>query len=289
MNAESHEIQLYDGSSNVLISSILHSTSSLWSDWAFSAIYASQDIEGNEINTKILHNFNEDNKDYPLLFSEATYDKIEEQTKYNVNYHNQIVINPYLGAIKANLFYGTALSSSYAIADKDKILLNTRVVQNCTSNNYNYPILLSFISKKDNESDYTGCDGEKNEILYTEQMRINPNLNLIKSANADTFEEGSDLTYVSGGITYNAVNDQNLTLHVTQKGQYSVNFEGLATRALADQDGYEIGKKVWLSGHNEHEHIFRPLIFPLTFISNTKISMLLLAHIVAAVKSITPN
>jgi hypothetical protein len=38
-------------------------------------------------------------------------------------------------------------------------------------------------------------------------MRINPNLNLIKSANTDIFELGSDLTYVSGGNTYNAEND----------------------------------------------------------------------------------
>ena len=54
----------------VLISSILHSTSSLWSDWAFSAIYASQDIEGNEINTKILHNFH-------TLTSSVCFNKIK--------------------------------------------------------------------------------------------------------------------------------------------------------------------------------------------------------------------
>ena len=250
INNQDYNVNVYNGSTSGVISSILYSLSSTYSNQSNIAFSAQYDYYGNEINTQILHTYSEENTDFPLLFSNANYKEIEDYQRYNVNYHQQILVNPYLGAIKANYFIGNALSSTYAICDQNHIILNTRVNQNQTSNNYEYPILLAFIAQTQNG--VQPQDGKNNEVLYTSSMRLNPYNNIIISTNEDD---------ITSDLATTIKKDSDITRFITNQGDYSVNFEGLATRAVCDREGYQIGRKLWLTPDNDNTPAERPLLF----------------------------
>lgn len=253
-------VKQFDGSSDQTVSSVLFSVSSQLAEESLYAVSADYDSEANPLNTKVEYIFSQNqNYDFPILFAVSAGHKLQSNQKYSAKYHEQINVNPYLGAIKANYFIGTAVSATYAVCDQKSNLLNTRVCQNSTQNNYNYPIALSFL----NYDGKTPADGQNNELLYTANMRINP-YNDIIFPKIHLIEEGNDIDYAiyagnSKSTTYDIRNNISVTKTYPSYMDCHINFVGLATRAICDLSGYPINESPITYNHAEGD-VWKPLI-----------------------------
>ena len=267
ISPDQDKIEFYNGSQTAILSSVLFSVSSQIAAQSLYSLSASFDEENNPINTKVQYLFSSENFDYPILFATVEASKIDANQKYNVNFHSQININPYLGAIKANYFIGTAISATYAISDYQSIPVNTRVYQTLTDNNYEYPFALSFIDANGNP-----IDG-KNELLYTSKARINPYNDIIFvkgiPQNNDDIANNIDYYIYTGTppisntnntpskITFNINNEQVQRAYKSHQN-YNINLVGLATRALYDVNGVPINE--YVKTYKNSEDVWKPLI-----------------------------
>lgn len=246
---------IYNGSQEVLVSSIASAYTAIQSETASIATSAEFDINGNQLNTLTKYNEVESNDDYPILFSREKINNVQSETNYEVNFNQSIVINPYIKAIKANYFIGTAVSATYAELDYNKNQLNTRVRQNTTENNLQYPITLAYIDNTNNPK-----DGESNELLYSTYMRLNPYTNTIYASINSNGAGYADFNYIKNNNNSNfPAKDNYLTTnnkHEINPTTIEPNFVGLVTRAVYDIYGYPNNTRVLMHPISTNQTIY---------------------------------
>lgn len=231
---------IFNGSQEILISSVYSANSALYSLQTDYALSAESDIDGFDLNTLVKYTTSNDNLDFPILFSHDDLENVNSEEKNYVTYNEQVLINPYIGAIKANYFIGTAMSATYAACDMFKIPVNTRVTQVETSNNYNYPLLLAFIG-----SDLMPQDSKNNETLYSESIRLNPYNNVIYATTMSDDGYNGYIDYLLVTDTRNASEALEIPQSaIIQYKAIGANFVGLTTRAYGDYYGYKNNTRV---------------------------------------------